>query len=101
MIVVHVRIQSSADDIQAIRSAILAMEEKSRDEPGCHDYTFSVELSDPQVLRITERWEDMQALDAHFKSEHMANFREAVAAHPPRDMKVRYFRAEEFSPPPG
>ena len=99
MIVVLVKIQSTSADINAVKSAVQAMEAASREEDGCIDYTFSVELNDPDVLRVTERWESMEALAAHFQSPHMAEFQTTMGAHPPRDMQVSFFNAEEFSPP--
>ena len=64
MIIVNGRIESTAENIDALKAAIAAMETASRAEDGCHDYTFSVELSDPNVIRITERWATMAALEA-------------------------------------
>ena len=55
MIVVNARIEADAESIEKMKSAIAAVEEASRAEEGCDDYTFSVELSNPTHLRITER----------------------------------------------
>ena len=40
----------------------------SRAEDGGNDYTFSAEINDPGVIRITEKWRDLDALAAHFRS---------------------------------
>jgi quinol monooxygenase YgiN len=101
MIVVNVVIESSAAAIAALQDAIARMESMSRAEPGCDEYTFSVELNNPDILRVTERWETAEALAAHGASAHMAEFRKAMAAHPPKAMKVRYYKAEEFEPQRG
>ena len=50
------------------------METASRAEEGCLDYTFSIELSDPAVIRITDKWATVEALKAHFNTPHMAEF---------------------------
>ena len=62
MIVVNATITASEETIAAMKPAIAKMEAASQAESGCHDYTFSVELNNPSVLRITERWESMEAL---------------------------------------
>ena len=66
MIVITAIVQSSAADIEALRPALVEMENASRAEDGCHDYTFLQELGNPDVLRINEKWESMEALQAHF-----------------------------------
>lgn len=82
MIVVNAVVRASADTIAALKDAIATMEQKSRAEAGCLDYTFSVELNDPDVIRITEKWQSQDALMAHFQQPHMAEFRAAMAEHP-------------------
>jgi quinol monooxygenase YgiN len=100
MIVINARLEADAATIAALKPAIAAMEAASRAEPGCEDYTFSVELNDPGVIRITERWHDMAALAAHFATPHMASFGAAMQAHPPKGIDVRCFEATEV-PLPG
>ena len=56
MIVVNATIEATEDTISAMQDAIAAMEQASRAEAGCYDYTFSVELNNPAVMRITEQW---------------------------------------------
>lgn len=100
MIVVNAVIVATEETIEAMKDAIRVMEVKSREENGCHDYTFSVELSNPEVLRITEKWEDMSALEAHFNTPHMADFQQAMAASPPRSVDANFYEVTEV-PPPG
>ncbi len=95
MIVVNGVIQSSIEDIQALTQVVATMEEASRAESGCVDYTFSVELSDPTVIRITEQWESLEALQAHFAMPHMADFQQAMAAHVTEHVAFQYRREME------
>lgn len=99
MIVINATIETSDADILALKSAIAAMETASREEAGCEDYTFSVELNDPNKLRITERWESVEALQAHFATEHMATFSAALANHPPKGMALSCYEATEIPLP--
>ena len=96
MIVLVVSIDTTADSIAAIKDAVAAMETASRAEAGCHDYTFAVELNEPDKLRITECWEDEAALQAHFETPHMAAFNEAMAAAGPRGMNLSCYQATEI-----
>ena len=99
MIVVNGIIETDAANIARMKTAIAAMESASRAEAGCQDYTFSVELNNPDVLRITERWDTMQALEAHFKTPHMATFQASLAQYPPRDSTVYFYDATEIKRP--
>lgn len=98
MIVVNAIIESNADSIAAMQAAIAAMETASRAEDGCYDYTFSVELNNPDVLRITEKWQSMEALGAHFAMPHMADFQAAMAANPPKNVSATFYEATEVTP---
>ena len=99
MIVVNARVEADPDTIRALTPAIAAMEQASRAEAGCEDYTFSVELNDPGVVRITERWADMAALAAHFATPHMVTFGAAMQAHPPRGIEARCYEVKEVPLP--
>ena len=99
MIVVNAVIESTEEDIAAMQEAIAIMERASLAEAGCHDYTFSVELNNPTVLRITEKWDDMASLAAHFNEPHMAEFQKAMAANPPKSVEAKFYEATEVGPP--
>jgi len=101
MIIVNAKIVSDADSIRAMQPAIAEMEKASQAEAGCEDYTFSVELNDPDVLRITERWVDMTALQNHFSQPHMAKFQQAMQANPPKEVTAHFYEATEVPRPGG
>jgi len=44
--------------------------EKTRQEKGCIEYGFFVDLEDASKACFVETWESAEALDAHVKSEH-------------------------------
>ena len=100
MIVVNAIVQASEETIEAMKEAIRVMEVASREEPGCLDYTLSVELSNPSVLRITEKWDAMASLEAHFQMPHMADFQQALAANPPESIDAKFYEVTEV-PMPG
>ena len=99
MIVVNGHFEMEDDGaVEAVRPALVKFQAACQAESGCHDYTFSVELGSPNIIRLTERWEDLDALLAHFKQPHMADMRNAMTAHPPKSSKVTFFEANEFDP---
>lgn len=98
MIVVNAKICASRETIEAFKPVVAELEAKTREEKGCLDYAFSVELNDPEVVRITEKWEDMAALEAHMKAPHFAAFTEAAAANPPKSIEATFYEAEELPP---
>ena len=89
MIVVLAEVESSAEAVETLRAALVEMEEATLQEEGCHDYAFCQQISDPDKIRIVERWESMEALTAHFATPHMAAFNAALAAAPPRSMQLK------------
>ncbi len=98
MIVVNAVVKTTATDILALTSAISTMETASRAESGCDDYTFSIELSDPNTLRITEKWHSVEALKAHFATPHMAAFQKTMGDHPPASLAVKFYDVQEIHP---
>ena len=99
MIVVNAVIETTAENIANMTAAIAEMETASRLEAGCHDYTFSVEINNPDVIRITEKWESMAVLMDHFGQPHMAAFQAAMAAHPPKSVTAAFYEAKEVAMP--
>lgn len=98
MIVVNAVVTSNPQDIAALQSAIHTMEVASREESGCSDYTFSVELNNPNRLRITEKWLSLEALKAHMATPHMAEFQSAMGMHPPASLDVTFYEVTEIQP---
>ena len=99
MVVVNVVVEIDPQQLDAMKEGIAAMESASRAEAGCLDYTFSVELNDASKLRITEKWETMDALAAHFQAPHMGAFQALMASYPPKGMQAFFYEAEEVTPP--
>ncbi len=99
MIVVNVVIESSAANIASVKDAIAEMEVASRAEEGCEDYTFSVELNDPNKLRVTEKWRTAEALVAHFKTPHMATFQAALGRLDATNRELNFYEATPIDMP--
>ncbi|MFT5696806.1 MAG: quinol monooxygenase YgiN [Myxococcota bacterium] len=91
MLVVVAEVTVAAGAIEGVRDALATMETESRNEPGCQTYAFSVDVNDATMVRITERWDSMDALQAHFKTPHMAAFGAAIAQVQPSNMDVKVY----------
>ena len=98
MIIVNGRLELTDVHITALKPVLAAMEQASREENGCFDYTFSVEVNEPGTIRITERWESMDALRVHFASSHMGEFQTALSEHPPANAEVHFYEVERELP---
>jgi quinol monooxygenase YgiN len=48
-------------------------------EPGCLDYAITADPTQAGRIRVFERWVSQQALDQHFTTPHIKDFRTAVA----------------------
>ncbi|MDE2562475.1 MAG: antibiotic biosynthesis monooxygenase [Sphingomonadales bacterium] len=79
----------------ALRGAMETMLTETRKEDGCIHYIFAIDILDPAVMVISEAWRDAEALGAHAKSAHMAEWRKAVggAGMVGRDLKM--YQADE------
>lgn len=87
-------IASNPETVEAIKAMVAA----SRAEDGCLDYTFAQDLSDPDTLIIYERWRDREAVAAHGKSAHMAEFQKVMAANPPVGRNLRMYETDDGNP---
>lgn len=81
-------------DLDTARPHILAMIAASKREDGCIDYAYALDLTDPGLIRVHERWKDKDALDRHLKSEHLAAWRSAWDEIGVTDRSLRLYEAE-------
>ncbi len=89
----HVRMEN-AGDFENVRAAAESQIAASKAEGGCIDYTYAIDVLDPCIMRVLERWKSWDALEAHFREPHMDRWREALA-----DVKMsdRVIRAHEVT----
>ena len=94
MIVIEGTVRVPPDRIEAARPAMEKMIRASRAEAGCIDYAYSIDLLDPGLVRVTERWESREALKAHFATPHMAEWRAGFSALGVTDRSLRLYEAD-------
>ena len=78
MLILSGTVRMEPGDIPVIREAAIAMMAATRAEEGCLEYEFAEVIGEPGTMRIYERWESVEALEAHFEAPHMAVWREAL-----------------------
>ena len=94
MIIVEGHARLGAGDIERLKDAMRTQIETTRAEPGCLHYSYAADVLDPNILRISELWTDQAAIDAHFKSAHMAAFNRALGTATIESLKVDAYTAE-------
>lgn len=89
MVIVMGTVRVDPDAVERLRPAMEAMMAASRAEDGCLTYAYALDLLEPGLVRVSERWTDRAALEAHFKTAHMATWRAALAGQiRERDIKL-------------
>ena len=90
MLIVHVSAQITPDALESLQTITGKMVAATTAEPGCITYAFAFDILTPGLMRIVEVWRDQAALDAHFKTPHMAEFQAAIKG------KVNIVSAEKY-----
>lgn len=63
-----------------VESALEVLIRATHDEPGCIRYVLHRYRDDPAKFVLIEHWRDQDALDTHFRAEHMATFMTTVGS---------------------
>ncbi|UPV72930.1 antibiotic biosynthesis monooxygenase [Halorussus limi] len=102
MIVVHASVPIDPDRREEALDSARDLAERTRAEEGVLDYAATTDVSDPNVVRFFEWYEDEEALDAHQRTDH---YREWVEALPDQldgdveDLDVTQFVVDEAFDP--
>lgn len=48
---------------------------ETRAEDGCLGYSYAFDLSDPGLIRVSEKWASKEQLQAHLAAPHMARWK--------------------------
>lgn len=95
MLLIEGWLKLASGEFEKVRAAAAAMVAATNDEHGCLHYSFAQDISDPDLIRISERWENDAALGAHFTSAHMAEFNKVMAGVTREAADLRLYSAEE------
>ena len=96
MLLIVGTIRLPPEKLQDARPFMRAMVENSRAEDGCLEYGYAEDVLDSGLIHVKEIWRDQAALDRHFASNHIANWR---ASWPHLGIKDRDLRVYEVGEP--
>jgi quinol monooxygenase YgiN len=65
MIIVTGEARFEEGEIERLRPDLDAWTHEVRRRDGCESYCYAVDLGDPNLLHVIERWRDEAAIDAH------------------------------------
>jgi quinol monooxygenase YgiN len=63
------------ENLSRARPAMAKMVQSSRPEQGCLVYAYAEDILEPGLIHVRELWTDQAALDRHFASEHIREWR--------------------------
>ena len=70
MIAIVVTLEAHPDKVDALLKALEDNATGSNQEPGCRKWEYSRNLEDPNKFAIYEIYDDEDAIQAHYNSEH-------------------------------
>lgn len=96
LVIATARIPEGA--IDGAHDALSRMILASREEAGCIDYCYAMDILEPGLMRITEKWQDEDALKFHFATPHMAEFQAAIRDIGVEIVELAKFQADDGKP---
>jgi quinol monooxygenase YgiN len=98
MLLIVGTIRLPAQNLPAALPAMKRMVESSRAEDGCEEYSYAEDVLDRGLIHVTELWRDQGALDRHFASPHIAEWRSAWPRLGIRDRNLRVYEVLDPRP---
>jgi len=74
MIAIVVMLETHPDKVDAMLEALEDNAAGSNNEPGCQKWEYSQHLEEPNKFAIYEIYDDEDAIQAHYDSEHFQNW---------------------------
>lgn len=85
-------------NIDRFRPHMETMLAKSRAEDGCIAYSYAVDVEDPGLIRVFEEWRDEAALQAHFATPHLAEWRSVWPQFEVTDRQLSLYVTDDKRP---
>ncbi|CAN5434249.1 hypothetical protein BH09PSE4_BH09PSE4_16360 [soil metagenome] len=67
---------------------------KVRAEEGCEHYAFALDVADPDLVHVAERWASAEAIAAHGQQDHQKAFGRALMAQGVEKISVKAWDGE-------
>jgi quinol monooxygenase YgiN len=78
-------------NLSSARPIMERMIRDSRAEDGCQEYSYAEDLLIPGLIHVKELWVDQSALDRHFASGHLLEWRSSWAEFGIGDRNLRVY----------
>ena len=98
MLVIAGTVRVPPENLERFRPHMLAMLTASRAEDGCLEYSYAEDVAEPGLIRVFEAWRDQAALDAHFQTPHMADWRAAWPSFGVSDRRLFAYEVAQQRP---
>lgn len=98
MILIIGTVRITEEGLEQARPVMQRMIEASRAEDGCIAYSYSTDVLDPTLIHVTEAWRDKPALEAHFQTPHLAEWRACWAELGINTRNLRLYETDEGAP---
>jgi len=93
MIIVNGIVRFGEGEIDRLRDSMERNVEATRAEEGCEHYAYAVDIGDPDLLHVAERWSDDSAIEAHMASPHMGAFMAEIGASKVEAISIKAYEA--------
>ena len=98
MLIIAGSITTENDGRDAFLFAAAPMVAATLTEPGCQEYVFSPDPDNADRILLFELWDDQESLEAHFASDHMAEFKRAVAGVAVAVREIKKYTISDVGP---
>ncbi|MDA0629766.1 MAG: antibiotic biosynthesis monooxygenase [Proteobacteria bacterium] len=95
MIVVTVKVDWGRETIAEILPELRKHVEVTLEEPGCDDFSFGIDVNNPDIVVASEVYRDYQAHLDHFITAQWQHFSAIMEKYPPRSIDVKTYEATE------
>jgi len=81
MVTLIAKIKTKEGKIDAVSELFKELVTKVREEKGTVSYAVCLNGAEPDTLTVVERYQDMEAIQAHSSSTYFKEFSRAIAPH--------------------
>ena len=95
MTVVTVKVDWVQETIQEVLPELKKHVKIALQEPGCDDFSFAVDVKNPDCVVATEVYKNYPAHEDHFKTGQWEHFNAVTEKYLPRNIDVKTYDASE------
>lgn len=95
MIVLHAAFPIDPDKLAEALELTEDLVEESNQEPGMIEYRATTDVTDENVIRFFEQYEDAEAFESHTETEHFQEFEEQLPDLLAGEPEVTQFQVSE------